>query len=674
VLICAFTTERLNLLGKAISSVRSQTMRPREIVLAVDHEPELEAIGRERWPDVRVVGSRDRRGLSGTRNSGVAACTGDVVAFLDDDAIASPRWLERMVSCYSDPRVLGVGGVVRPRWLKGRPRWFPTEFDWVVGCTHVGMPQVREPVRNLVGANMSFRREALIEVGGFRHEMTRVGGQPVGGDETDLCIRLAERWPDALILYDPEIAVEHFVPSARCRLRYFAARCASEGRSKAVLARLVGPTSGLDAERTYVRRTLPRGLLRSLSDVFRGDGWGAARAAMLVAGLATTAGGYAIEVARPATRRRRRQEQAGRLRILMVTPRNPLRQGGVERHVMEVSRRLVTAGAEVDVLCAEPGGPALKVERRDGVVIRSVRAWPPNGDYCLAPGIWREMARRPWDVVHIQSYHTLVAPLAMVRALTLGIPYVVTFHGGGHSQRLRNRLRRVQRLGLRPLLARAERLIAVARFEIDQYSDELGIVRERFALIPNGTDFADLDPAATDSPGEPGLLASIGRLERYKGHHRVIAALPHVLERRPEARLLLVGSGPYEAALRKQAADLGVERQVEVTSVPAGDRSAMAAMLRRVSLVVLLSEFETHPLVALEAAAAGRRLLVARSGGLAELADDGLARGISPEASPADVAGAILDELARTGPNGRPNLPSWDDCARSLLDLYRSLV
>ena len=96
----------------------------------------------------------------------------------------------------------------------------------------------------------------------------------------------------------------------------------------------------------------------------------------------------------------------------------------------------------------------------------------------------------------------------------------------------------------------------------------------------------------------------------------MIAALPHVLERRPDARLLVVGQRPYEAELRRQAAELGVEERVEFTSVAADDRDGMAALLRRVSLVVLLSEFETHPLVALEAAAAGRRLLVADRGGL----------------------------------------------------------
>ncbi len=275
----------------------------------------------------------------------------------------------------------------------------------------------------------------------------------------------------------------------------------------------------------------------------------------------------------------------------------------------------------------------------------------------------------------MQSYHTLVAPLAMLRALTLGIPYVVTFHGGGHSLELRNRARRAQRRLLRPLLRRAARLIAVARFEVEEYGEELGVPAEKFALIPNGTDLAFSTEAEAPTTGQNGraTLASIGRLERYKGHHRVIAAFPHVLEREPEARLLIVGKGPYEAELRRQAEELGLGERVEFTSVPTDDPGGMASLLSGVSLVVLLSDFETHPLVALEAAAAGKRLLVADNSGLAEIAADGFARAIPTDEDPDAVGDAMIEELAKPAPTARPALTSWDECAAELLALYRSI-
>jgi glycosyltransferase involved in cell wall biosynthesis len=677
VVICAFTRERLEVLTESVDSLRAQTLPPHEVVLVIDHAPELLGEVRGLWPGLKIVANREKQGLSGARNTGVAEASGEVVAFLDDDAIAAPDWLQRLASAYADPNVLGAGGTVRPRWVGGKPGWFPPEFDWVVGCTHSGMPQELEPVRNLVGANMSFRREPLLEVGGFSHDLGRVGTLPVGCEETDLSIRVHQRWPEAEILYDPAAEVEHVVPPARGKVRYFLDRCRAEGRSKAVLTGMVGSEDGLSSERSYVRRTLPLGFLRDLGDALRGDFGGVGRATMIVAGLAATSVDYLrvrSGIAKPDDTEAAHPGAAGAApRVLMVTPRSPLQQGGVERHVMEVSRRMAAAGAQVEVLCADPELSRSTTEAHDGVRIRTVRAWPRGRDWYFAPGLWREMGREKWDLVHLQSYHTLVAPLAMLRALTLRVPYVVTFHGGGHSSELRNRVRGAQMRLLRPLLRRAARLVAVARFEVEQYGAALGVPPERFALIPNGTDlsFSDAD-LATAEPETP-TLASIGRLERYKGHHRVLEAFPLVLERQPQARLLIVGKGRYEEELRSQAGALGLDGKVEITSVPAGDPQGMASLLGRVSLVVLMSEFETHPLVALEAAAARRRLLVADAGGLAEIAADGFGRAIPLDSTPEQIAAAAIEELAKPQPQRSPQLTSWDECAAALLDLYGSI-
>lgn len=677
VLICAFTLERIDRIAAAIESLRAQTVAPHEILLVIDHSPELEAECRRRWPELEVMPNREQQGLSGARNTGVEASSGEVVAFLDDDAVAAPDWIERLGAAYADPAVLGAGGAVHPEWEQGRPRWFPAEFDWVVGCTHSGMPRQPEAVRNLVGANMSFRREALVEAGGFRHELGRIGKIPAGCEETDLCIRIGHRHPEGTILYDPEASVGHYVPPARGQLSYYSSRCRGEGRSKAILSALVGSDSGLEAERTYARRTLPLGFLRGLGRILRGDLGGVERAAAIVYGLANTTYGYLVaqRQARKIARRREQLEAAeGPLRVLMVTPRSPLAQGGVERHVMETSRRLAAGGAEVEVLCTEPGGPALQTEERDGVEIRTVRAWPADRDWCLAPGLWREMGRKHWDVVHLQSYHTLVAPLAMLRALTLRVPYVVTFHGGGHSSELRNRSRQIQRRLLRPFLRRAARLVAVARFEIEDYGAELGVPPERFALIPNGTDLAFSSNGAGPKREGPPVLATVGRLERYKGHHRVIEALPGVLEEQPDAVLLVVGSGPYEEELRELSQRLGVADSVRFTSTPSDRPEAMAELLATVRLVVLMSEFETHPLVALEAAAAGCRLLVADSSGLGELARDGFARPLPLDAPAKQVSAAIVEELDKPAPERRPQLTSWDECAAELRSLYEAIT
>lgn len=361
------------------------------------------------------------------------------------------------------------------------------------------------------------------------------------------------------------------------------------------------------------------------------------------------------------------------MRILIVTPRYFPDMGGVETHVSEVARRMARAGADVTILTSDRTGRRPTNEQIDGVDIRRVRAWPAQRDYYFAPGIARAVVEGGWDVVHCQSYHTLVAPMAMAAAWRANIPYVVTFHGGGHSSHLRNALRGGQWALLRPLLARAARLVAIARFEIALYSRRLRLPADRFAFIPNG---ADLPPAAgmAATPADGALIVSVGRLERYKGHQHAIAALPEVLKQRPDARLRIAGSGPYEPELRRLAHSLGVSDRVEIAPVPPTNRQAMAALLGSAALVALLSDYETHPIAALEALALGRPVLVAHTSGLAELADQGLARSVPLGSAPAQIAGAMLEQLRRPIAPAPIALPSWDDCAAQLLDLYHTLA
>jgi glycosyltransferase involved in cell wall biosynthesis len=359
------------------------------------------------------------------------------------------------------------------------------------------------------------------------------------------------------------------------------------------------------------------------------------------------------------------------MRVLTVTPRFLPETGGVERHVYEVARRLAAAGLEMVVLTTDRSRRLAARELREGFEIRRVHALPAHSDLHLAPGLGRAMAADRWDLVHVQSYHTFAAPHAMLAALRARVPYVVTFHGGGHSSRLRQMARRPQRLALRPLLARARRLVAVADFEVDLYGRELRLPRERFVVIPNGADL----PTPRHSASRDGvLIASVGRLERYKGHQRAIAALPHVLEREPDARLWIAGSGPYERRLRRLAARHGVSDRVDIRAIAGDDREAWSAQLAATSLVVLLSEFETHPIAALEARSLSRPLLVADAPGLRPFATRGEARAVSLNAGPRETAAAMLAQLHQ--PIAAPPAArfTWDDCAAGLADLYRTVI
>jgi glucosyl-dolichyl phosphate glucuronosyltransferase len=305
VVICVYTEQRWDDIVAAVASVRAQSLPAHELIVVVDHNPGLlgrlvEAVRLEAGgPRVVITANNQQRGLSGGKNTGVSLATGDIVAFLDDDAIAEPEWLKYFADCFATPAIVGVGGLTLPNWDSARPSWFPREFDWVVGCNYLGLPRGREPVRNLLGGNASFRREVFEQVGGFTSEAGRSAAAgrpaarlPLGCEETEFCIKIGQQLPAARLVIDDRAVIWHRVPDQRGRLRYFVIRCYAEGLSKAVVTRRVGSADGLAAERRHAFATLPAGLARYVGASARGDLTGLGRAGAIIAGLSATTAGY----------------------------------------------------------------------------------------------------------------------------------------------------------------------------------------------------------------------------------------------------------------------------------------------------------------------------------------------------------------------------------------------
>ncbi len=288
VVICAYTLDRWALLDQAVTSVQRQRRRPDEVIVCIDHNDELLARARERWEDaavpvpVQVVANRYDGHLGSARNTGVEHASGDIVAFLDDDAAASEDWLAALLAPYEDPTVVAVGGAPLPRFGAGRPRWFPEGFQWVFGCAYRGLPTTRAPIAHLIGASMSVRRRALVEIGGFHSD---------DHDDMDLSHRVAHGRPGEQILYEPAAVVSHFVPAHRVTWGYFWRRCFRVNRGKVAAFASMGDAANLRAELAFVARTLTLGSLADLRDVARGDPFGLVRLGAAVAGIALAGAG-----------------------------------------------------------------------------------------------------------------------------------------------------------------------------------------------------------------------------------------------------------------------------------------------------------------------------------------------------------------------------------------------
>jgi cellulose synthase/poly-beta-1,6-N-acetylglucosamine synthase-like glycosyltransferase len=298
VIIAAHTFERCDDLTLAVESAIGQQSPPYEVVVAVDNNPDLYEWVCKKLPDVVAVDHRGARGAGSTRNSGARAAYGSILAFLDDDAIARPGWLRNLSAPLARPDVVGVGGQAEPVWRGPVPKWLPAEFLWVVGASYLGMPKAAAPIRNVWSQNMAVRRADFWKVGGFREGFGKVGLESTACDDTDLCIRMSAA-TGGIWWYEPSALIGHVVPVRRGTPRFFVQRCYTEGKGKADMAVLLGPSQRLQDERRHATKTLPQGLRHELwQAVTRREFAAMQRASAIAVGLGAASAGYAFRRAR----------------------------------------------------------------------------------------------------------------------------------------------------------------------------------------------------------------------------------------------------------------------------------------------------------------------------------------------------------------------------------------
>ena len=296
VVICAYSMERLRDIHEAVDSVLAQTLKPHELILAIDHNKELfHRLESELPPEVKLVLNEGPHGLSETRNAGIRSSSGEIVAFIDDDAVAENNWLENLTKHFHNPLVVAVGGMVIPQWLDGkRPKWFAEELDWVVGCTYKGLPLYGNEVRNVLGCNMAFRKAVFEPAGSFHSEVGRVGKLQGVGEESEICLRIKHSMPEALILYKPKAITYHKVPLWRVRLKYLVQRSYNEGFYKSIVKKLSSNLSRkpLSTESSYLRYLLLTAIPQRLRRFYK---LGAlAEAGAIMVSITATGMGYMI--------------------------------------------------------------------------------------------------------------------------------------------------------------------------------------------------------------------------------------------------------------------------------------------------------------------------------------------------------------------------------------------
>jgi len=257
VVLCTHTMERYDDCFEAAESVLEQDYEDVELVLVSDGKEKVyeqfESDFGDR-DDVLTHCNEENVGLLESRNNGAEVATGDVVAFIDDDAVAADDWVAKLVAAYeADEERLAVGGRMVPAWVAGKPSFLPEEFYWLVGVTHRGFgpdgdPATAGEVRNTFGSNMSFRRDVFLELGGFEGDIGgRQGSKNLQGGETELCARLKDSYGYG-VYYVPEALVAHKVFDYRTEPGWLVDRAFWQGYSKRGMEMLVPESTGDESD------------------------------------------------------------------------------------------------------------------------------------------------------------------------------------------------------------------------------------------------------------------------------------------------------------------------------------------------------------------------------------------------------------------------------------------
>jgi len=272
--------------------VIAQNPEPYELIIAVDHNKDLLEILKQELPHtIKIVLNDGARGLSETRNVGIRAATGDIIAFIDDDAVAEKDWLIHLITPFQDERVVAVGGRAIPLWHNGgRPAWFPEELDWIVGCTYLGLPVKGTQIRNVPGCNMAFKYYIFHQVGFFRSEIGRTGKTMGVAEESELCIRIKQKVSQSMVVYEPRACIYHKVPPWRLNSRYLVVRSYNEGFYKRIVKKLLSEYSRqrLSTENSYLHYLLFTAIPKRLRYFYKMDTLfqtGAIMASIVAAGL-----------------------------------------------------------------------------------------------------------------------------------------------------------------------------------------------------------------------------------------------------------------------------------------------------------------------------------------------------------------------------------------------------
>jgi glycosyltransferase involved in cell wall biosynthesis/GT2 family glycosyltransferase len=661
---------------------------------------------REEHPDAKRVDC-PLANLGISRNLGWRHAGGDLIAFIDDDAVALPGWLDMLAEPFVEPRVGAVGGFVRDH-TGARWQWQYLTIDPLCNPVEIGAASYRGPPVNKgpldgatlrfpypPGTNMMFRRTALELAGGFDETLA------YAADDAELCLRLYNNgWH---IAHAPMAEVIHrYAPSHQRDISRIPRTLLDTVRSFVYVKLRHGrrhfPTAVvLESVYDYLARTrnwvhqLERGghLAAADSQRLRGEIDEGARDAVrrvLSPSVAPGAITASLDVARNPRRFAVPKPLPRRLRLCFVARElPPAPSGGIGIWVRTLGRELARLGHETHLIAGGEGHATMNWVEGAWVHRAPTPDYGPRRtpDLSDLPSFIRNNAWRVFDTVaRLEARHPfdmICAPLWEAQGIALR-----RGRRGLDGVSLHTPMRTVIRTSRtwtpdeawlrdygRPLMAAeaelAERsafVLANSMSVVEEIEREynLRIRTDRLAVVPHGVE--DFPHHDRDDDGlRPMLrLLFVGRFEGRKGIDILLGALPALMQRHPNAIAELIGEhripGPSGSTLLEafHARHRGVRWLDRIRTPGVVDDAELCDAYRNCDVFVAPSRFESFGLIFLEAMRFAKPVVALDSGGAREIIRSGENGLLVAGEDPAELEAAlhrVLSDSALRAKMGR---------------------
>ncbi|HXP78054.1 MAG TPA: glycosyltransferase [Stellaceae bacterium] len=663
------TDNRAGSLAKTLQSLRQLDYADFEVCVVRGPTPDGTSEVLEPWHGKIKVAHCPVRNLAISRNLGIALSAGEVVAFIDDDAVPEAEWLRDLSIAYETSGIEAAGGFVHDhtgvafQWRYGTSnRLGETKFDWDRAAPELNVPGTPS-FPALLGTNCSFRRATLLALGGFDEEYEYYL------EETDLCCRLVDRGGKIAQVAGAYVhhqlqpgghrtgqrSLRHWYPTVKNKI-YFSLVNGGAHHDMAAIVRDAGHS--IDFHRSVLERDIANGdqteadLTRFHSDVARAWGDGLTRG---LAGdrrllSAETLHGFAqpfLPFTAPVP-------EGGRKTFCFLTQHYPpAPMAGVARSVPPLARAIAALGHHAHVLTR--GADQDSVDFDDGIWVHRIlpRAAPPPifpEGLSVPQGIWdhatamlREVerigTRRPIEGVYAPLWDCEGAAIQLDGRFPLAVELHTPMHSVLSTQSHLQADATFMASVAQPIMALEKRMLlgatglranseAIMRDIERSYGVDL---RQRARLIPHAIE----DWSACSFVAPAGLprgslrLLFVGRLEPRKGIDVLLQAASRLLARFPRLYLDVVGNdtlaGPdgrtYRALFETDPASAGIRERVRFHGEVSEE--ALRGFYRACDMFVAPSRFESFGLILLEAMMFAKPVVCCRTGGMPEVTVDG---------------------------------------------------